>query len=186
MDVIGSTFIRMRSACLVVLCALGLVGGARAAGTEDSLPVRAAAPLVHLTSARGVETDVAARYVLPIQLGAAPSSASASLDALPPPPNSIVMGIGALGCLGAVQLTRSIRRLAWSHAPDWYHAGAPSRIGHVKLFELDAIDIEPVFGFVLPATSSLERPWLERCMLPTPPLIPTRAPRSPPAAALCA
>lgn len=185
MDACWSRLFRARGLCAAALCAVGVVDAARAASVGEST-TRCAAPLVQIASVRGVETDVAARCVLPIQLDAATSNDTAALDALPPPPNSIVMGIGALGCLGAVQLTRSIRRLASSHVPDWYHAGAPARIGHVKLFELDVIDIEPVFGVVRPSVSHLERPWLEECVLPTPPLIPTRAPRSPPAAALCA
>lgn len=107
---------------------------------------------------------------------------------LPPTPRSLWLALSGLVALGAVKGARSAQRLGWSYAPDWYHTGA-AQVGHVRVLDLDSLTAMPVvcaFGVELSATIRVERPWLDACDLPPPPFIPTRAPRSPPAAALCA
>lgn len=172
----------------IVTVATGGVSPSIAASgwSAGSAPLSGFSVISQATSGVREVADVAARHVLPRDHSederALAGSRPASLGALPPAPNSLAMGLGALGCLGAVQLTRSMKRVTFGHVPDWYHTHAPAQVGHVRVFAFDAVSVEPVFGFVPPSTSAVERPWLECWALPSPPLIPTHAARGPPAA----
>lgn len=102
------------------------------------------------------------------------------MTALPPSPNSLALVVSALLALGAYQGTRSLARLGATALPDWYHAGAPAQVGHVKAYDFGASLDEPAFEAVPPAIAALERLPRDRHPPPKRVLIPTRAPRSPP------
>lgn len=127
-------------------------------------------------------SDALAPGGLPLATGTDVEPAAATppgMTELPPPPSSLSLVLSALASFGAYQSVRSLKRLHLSHLPDWYHTGAV-QIGHVKVFELDAVVFEPCFGLALPSQKPLEHPVLELALPPVPDLIPTRAPRSPP------
>lgn len=68
-------------------------------------------------------------------------SAGAELESqircdLPPGPSSMALGLGALGCLGAYQLGRSVKKIQLGVLPGWYHTDA-IQVGHVTPFDLD-------------------------------------------------
>ena len=56
---------------------------------------------------------------------------------LPADPGGAGMFLVGLGCLGVVKLGRSARKLHFGDLPDWYHSGAPPRIGHTARLDPD-------------------------------------------------
>ena len=68
-------------------------------------------------------------------LAAAELNAAFGRD-LPSGPSSLALGLGALGCLGAYQLGRSVKNIHLGALPDWYHPDAV-QIGHVTPLPLD-------------------------------------------------
>jgi hypothetical protein len=84
----------------------------------------------------------------PASVAPAPSSSSAPAGStetelnvasdrdLPPGPSSLALGLGALGCLGAYQLGRSVKKIHLGALPDWYHPDAV-QVGHVTPLPLD-------------------------------------------------
>ena len=65
-------------------------------------------------------------------------SQSDRAPAVPALPGSGSLALLGLSSLGFWQFGRAAQKLHWGVAPDWYHTGAPTQVGHVTLFELDA------------------------------------------------
>jgi len=107
---------------------------------------------------------------------------------LPPAPDSAALFLCGLGTLGALQLTRSAKKLHWGNVPSWFHTGGPAQIGNSHALNLDLIDALPVCWFDQPTG---ERPVLLD-YIPSEPqprfgalcLLTTTSPRAPPL--LCA
>ncbi|MHC4716799.1 MAG: hypothetical protein ACYS5V_07510 [Planctomycetota bacterium] len=56
---------------------------------------------------------------------------------LPPAPSSILLSLTAFGSLAVWQLGRSARHARLGHVPEWFHTGAPARIGRATILELN-------------------------------------------------
>ncbi len=150
----------------LLLAALGACGVVRA---ELAWTVPAAASSVCAGPASAVSPDVAPRLAdLSWLLASTPPSAApapsysdapagttatdlnvASDRELPPGPSSLALGLGALGCLGAYQLGRSVKKIHLGALPEWYHTDAV-QVGHVTPFDLE-FDALPVCVFDRPA-----------------------------------
>ena len=157
----------------VLFVALGACGLVRA---ELARTVPAAAPSAYAGSASAISPDVASRLAdLSWLLASAPPSAApgsgsssaptdttetelnvASDRELPPGPGSLALGLGALGCLGAYQFGRSVKKINFGALPAWYHSDA-IQVGHITPLSLDfsalpaCVFDEPV---VVPAITS--------------------------------
>jgi len=115
--------------------------------------------------------------------GGEPGSRVASL---PPAPGSFALVMSGLLAVGAFQTSRVLPRLNIAAAPDWYFASA-TQIGHVTPFELGFANLSLSFTDPPPlCVNPFELVRLELVDLPVPEVIPTRAPRSPPAATISA
>lgn len=105
------------------------------------------------------------------------------IRSIPAAPDSTVLCLWALGSIGAFQIARSSRNVHLSALPEWYHADAPDRIGHVTLFNLVFGDM-PAARFDRPACrlqfSSISCLNRERWLPPQRCQVPTRDPRGPP------
>lgn len=105
--------------------------------------------------------------------------------ATPPAPSSLTLGLGALGCVGALQLSRTARRLQWGGAPEWMFAcgpGEPDRTADVGLgLESGGLWAPHEFGRAL-GDLGLRAPLIDDLVLcvPRDPLDPRLAPRAPP------
>jgi len=131
----------------------------------------------------------------------APESASSARNAssaeevapgaitLPPAPSSLALVFSGLLALGAYQGTRALPRLHVAAVPDWYHAGA-TQVGHVTPLHLSDLvgSVDLALCFIEPpvAVNPFELVTFEHFFIPLIDVIPTRAPRSPPAAELFA
>ncbi len=106
---------------------------------------------------------------------------SRQLREMPAAPGSTVLFLSALSSVGLWQLGRSARKVHFSNLPDWYHSGAPARIGHRSLFDLEfggmplAVFDEPVPP---PFTGAFRR--CEEALSPQSWLAPACTPRGPP------
>jgi hypothetical protein len=137
----------------LLLAALGACGVVRA---ELAWTVSAAAPSVCAASAAAISPDVGPRLAdlswlldgMPASAVPAPSSSSAPAGTtgtvlnvasdreLPPGPSSLALGLGALGCLGAYQVGRSVKKIHFGALPAWYHSDAV-QVGHVTPLPLN-------------------------------------------------
>lgn len=110
----------------------------------------------------------------------------AQLTALPPAPDSALLAISGLMSLGAIQLSRNIRKIHLGALPEWYHDGAV-QVGHSTPLDLDLGFTHaalPVCVFAQPANpigpvcSDAQWPDAARC---APQFQPTsESPRAPP------
>jgi hypothetical protein len=102
---------------------------------------------------------------------------------LPAAPSSALLGLSALAGLGVWRLGRGATKLHWGAMPEWYHAGAPPKVGHVTCFDLQ-FDLGPALAaFLTPRSEpeSSENLLPEAWRLPRlQPLPRTLAPRGPP------
>jgi len=112
--------------------------------------------------------------------GGVASSESPAIRELPPAPDSTTLVLTALLSAGVWQAGRSARHIHIGHLPDWYHAGAPSQIGHVVVFDLDFCAIAEAGPYdVAPVLSSFMPP--ERQFVHQPfDFSPSVSPRAPP------
>jgi hypothetical protein len=149
------TQLRFARAAVVALCVIG--SGAAYGGINASLPASAALRSASMTGQQpapnptagvqpGYDTDELLARSLhdlsrPGQRTAAlplpPPARDPAMRALPPAPSSLSLVLSALVTLGAYQGGRSFKRLHLGSAPDWYHTGGPTQIGHVTLFDLE-------------------------------------------------
>jgi hypothetical protein len=100
------------------------------------------APVVQGDSAPGFSANTnglgGARWLMPGATGDAPASEPTNaVRELPPAPGSLSLVFSALASLGAYQGVRSLRKLHFGAAPDWYHTGGPRQIGHVVVWDLE-------------------------------------------------
>jgi len=58
-------------------------------------------------------------------------------------PSAVPLLLSALGSLGAWQLVRGSRKAHLPHVPDWFHTGAPSRIGPTTVVDFSAGGLVP-------------------------------------------
>lgn len=64
-----------------------------------------------------------------------PPRGSATIRTLPPAPPSLMLTLSAFGGLAAWQLGRSARHVKLGHFPEWFHTGAPARIGRTTVVD---------------------------------------------------
>lgn len=62
---------------------------------------------------------------------------SLPVTSIPPAPDSASLFLCAIGTVGAWQVTRSLKRVQFSLAPDWIHTGGPNQIGHSVTLDMD-------------------------------------------------
>lgn len=135
----------MRRVQLLAVGLLGYVGAlASHADLVQSSPIGGSIPSMSLDSDTGL---------LPVWRGIAQpvgyvssepeNAAGRQPDRTPAPasPGSGTLALLGLGSLGFWQFGRAAQKLHWGVAPDWYHAGGPSQIGHITPFELDAVPV---------------------------------------------
>ena len=107
----------------------------------------------------------------------------ASLRELPPAPSSMALVLSALATLGAYQGVRSVKRLHLNFAPDWYHTGGPTQVGHATPFDLEFGGALPVSEFDKPVTRpafAYRIPREPRSRLRSQFFLLTESPRGPP------
>ena len=71
--------------------------------------------------------------------------------------SSMSLLLSALGSLGAWQLARSSRKVHLAHVPDWFHTGAPSRIGCCAVVDFSEAGLVPFTIDVYDAPPPAER-----------------------------
>lgn len=88
------------------------------------------------------------------------------VKSLPAPPGSASLFLYAVGTLGALQISRSARRLQLAETPVWLHMGGPDQIGRAVRFDPFSM-MQPLPGLftlqiplhpLLPRTSRLNPP----------------------------
>ncbi len=70
-------------------------------------------------------------------------AAAPAIRELPGAPGSAGLVLSALLTVGAWQCTRKATQLRFGHVPDWYHTGAPDRIGHTVALDLNLDNLLP-------------------------------------------
>ena len=113
----------------------------------------------------------------------APESQTRIVEVIPPAPDSASLVLWALGSAAVWQLGRSTHKFGLHVAPDWYHTGGPTQVGHATPLDLDFGDM-PLAVFARPACrlrfSSISCRNRERWLPPQRWHVPTRDPRGPP------
>ena len=129
--------------CILIMLAAPGIGAARA----DLAPSSSAAPSARVASAAALAPDARAAtssdpigWALNQRLPDGASDAPQKQDEsqvvrLPDGPNALHLGLSALASMGAFHACRSLRKLHFGAAPDWYHTGA-GQIGHATPFDL--------------------------------------------------
>ena len=75
---------------------------------------------------------------LPLCVPEAPEAGVPAARALEGGPGSASLFFVALGALGAWQVGRSLRKVHYGLAPDWYHTGGPAQVGRASPIDLSA------------------------------------------------
>lgn len=163
------------------------------AATAISQTIQQGTQQVTLLTPVGVSLrDVSATPSQPLSSTAIQRAANESSQpvlSMPPAPSSLALVMSGVLALGAYHGARSLPRLHLGHIPDWYHAGA-TQIGHATPLNpgdlVGAAVFDLCFTVPPPAVNPFELATFEHDVILIPDVIPTRAPRSPPAADLCA
>jgi hypothetical protein len=106
---------------------------------------------------------------------------------LPPDPGGAWWIMVSFGCLGAAKAGQYARSPHHLHIPDWYHTGAPARIGHRTLFDFEFSSPTVCTRDTLPGEQALRLSFLpESPSIPAPQfLLCFEGPRAPPALPPC-
>ena len=136
----------MRRVQLLVVGLLGYVGAiASYADLVQSSPVAGSIPTMSFDSDTGL-LPVWRGIAQPVEyISSQPENAAGRqpdrTPAAPALPASGTLALLGLGSLAIRQFGCAAQKLHWGVAPDWYHAGGPSQIGHITPFELNAAPV---------------------------------------------
>ncbi len=106
------------------------------------------------------------------------------LGRVPALPGSASLYLCAIGTFGLWHVSRSMRRVDLGSVPEWFHAGAPLRVGHAVSYDIHATDLpvcptEQVVELGSPVLR-LHPNWEPSWLLPEDRSLPVTAPRGPP------
>lgn len=116
---------------------------AGSASADMMQPPREPSPGDGLACGQGRAVSV----ILPLAAPAGPRVGAVQVTpALPAPADSTALVLSALGGLGVWQLGRSAGRVQLAPLPEWFHSGAPGRVGHCYVAQPD-LGAEPAVPF---------------------------------------
>jgi len=108
---------------------------------------------------------------------------AAEVRGLPPTPSSILLSLTAFGGLAAWQLGRSAKHVKLGHFPEWFHTGAPARIGRATVWDLTTSVAQPAACFESPGGGDFTPPVFvlgEAVLPPSPRILTPQQTRGPP------
>lgn len=156
-------------AILLGICAAPAADAGLVAFRPDARP-SAAAP-----------AEVAVGSQLPAREESAPPSNDSSTVSRSAP-SSLSLALCALVSLSAAHVARSLRKVHFGVAPEWYSTSGPQQVGYSTPFELGAasICIAPFESLVLTPQLIARRPLTADHIPAPPPASSPRSPRAPP------